>query len=81
MPIPPSGPSDCRPSPNCPGTSHLLEVPCHREWTQGPWILAVFWMLEVVASIWMALKAWKVWKVWIDEKRSGCDLCVEMRKP
>ena len=40
--------------------------------------MAVFWMLEVVASIWMALK---VWKVWIDEMRIEGDWCVEMRRP
>ena len=43
--------------------------------------MAVFWMLEVVASIWMALKVWKVWKVWIDEMRIEGDWCVEMRRP
>ena len=81
MPIPLTWPSDHRPSPNCPGTSRHLEVPCHHGWTQGLWILAFLWMLEVVASIWMVWKAWKVWKLWNDEMRSECDLCVEMKKP
>ena len=76
-PIPSFWANDRHPSLSCPGISRHLEVRCHHGWKEGPWILAVFWKMEVEVVEGML----EVWRVLNDGTKSACDWCGEMRKP